>query len=364
MLIGFFGVKKNFDAKLAGLCSLCLTLLLFSVSCFTRDQEDSGYWTRGCICPDQRTMAAIGSEAVLIDLVSGKPTHKTRGYFNDVVCFPDNKAVALGPEQAVWLNTGQKNERQTNWALIGPLEENKIVVSFRNSWKGSILRSWDGPLNLKVETIDGSNAVNVEPFRLVSEAFPVLGQEPVNYLEIIPIRLLADKRLLVAAGYGSTKFEQQKPWNFFTVQMKSGAVSPFGPMRKGDDDLNLFVRSTKFASTPDGEILAGSSGKTIVVLNSENPAPVTRIRLENIKEIQQLQFNQDGTLLAAGLTGTDGGSGRIEVFDSTNGNRLWQTEDHKGVIYFLQFLQDDSLAFFRSTRIVSRRRGNDGKVVY
>ncbi len=342
---------------------LSLTLLLISISCLTRDQEDSGYWTRGCISPDQRTMAAIGSEAALIDLVTGKPMHTTRGFFQDVVCFSDNKVVALSPDEAVWLHNGQRNKRQTRWSMIGPLDANEIVVSFRNSWKGSILQSWDGPLNIRIETLAGSKT-NVEPFRLVSEAFPVLGQDPVNFLETIPVRLLDDKKLLIAAGYSSTRFQQEKPWSFFTMDMKSGAVSPFGPMRKGDDNLNLFVRSTKFASTPDGKILAGSSGKNIVVLNSENSASVTRMRLENIKEIQQLQFNPVGTLLAVSLTAINGGSGRVEVFDSTNGKRLWQTVDQKGVVYFLEFVEPDSLVFFHSTRIVSRRRANDGKVMY
>ena len=345
---------------------LCFALFLFSVGCFTREQGDSGYWTQGCVTPDNLTMAAIGTEVVLIDLASGQPTHTLPGFFNDVVCFDDNKVAALTPDEALWVPDGQRNERQTGWTLLGPLDAKRIVVFSRNSWKGSTLRSWDGPLNIRIETLDGSKttAANSEPFRLVSEAFPVLGMEPVNFLETIPIRMLADKRLLMAAGYSSTKFQQEKPWGLFMMEMRGGNVVPFGPMRKGDEDLNLFVRSTKFASTAEGKILAGSSGNTIVVFNSESLDPRTRIRLANIKEIQQLQLNQDGTLLAASLTGMNGGSGRVEVFNASNGKRLWKTEDRKGVIYFLQFVQPDSLVFFHSTRILSRRHASDGTVVY
>jgi hypothetical protein len=345
---------------------LWFIFLLVHVSCFTSGNGDNGYWTRGCIGPDERTIGATGSEAVLIDLVSGKVTHSIPGFFDDVICLADNNVVALTPREAVWLTTAQRKQRESAWTVVGPLGANEIVVSFRALWKGKTIQSWDGPLNVKLEGLNASttSVTSALPIRLAPEVFPVLGHEPASFLETIPVRLLDDKRLLIAAGYSSTKFEQERPWSFFTVEMKSGAVAPFGPMRKGDEDLSLFVRSTKFGSTDDGRILAGSSGKTIVVLNSDSADPVIRIPLENVKEIQQLQFNQEGTLLAAGLTAMDGGAGRIEVFDATNGKRLWQTENQKGVIYFLQFVRDGSLVFLRSNRKISRRNGKDGTSIY
>jgi hypothetical protein len=47
-----------------------------------------------------------------------------------------------------------------------------------------------------------------------------------------------------------------------------------------------------------------------------------------------------------------------------SGKQLWDTDYQNGVIYFIEFLRDDSIVVMRSNQILSRLDGKDGLIRY
>lgn len=342
--------------------ALVFCLILLVAGCFGKSENGSGYWTRGCVLPDESTIAAVGSDAAVLDVNSGKTIRTIPGFFNDVVCLSDKRILALTPKEATDLSTQKTSKRTTAWNVVGPVYGNQILVSFRDSGGSTTMRSWNGPLKLSVENFDQSQIP--EQILLTTDRFPLLGQGRENFLEAIPVRVLNNNSLLVAAGFSSTDQEKEKPWAFFKVDFKNGSTTMLGPLRKGDEDLSMFVKMTRFASTPDAHLVAGASGTTIVLMSSDQADSIGRLKLENIREIHQMRFNKEGTLLAAAVIDSNGNQGRIHVLDGRTGKQLWQTDYQKGVIYFIEFLRDDSLIIVRSNQGVSRLSGKDGAVRY
>ena len=311
-------------------------------------------------------MGIAGSQLSVIDLQNGKLGRITAGFFDSIVCLPPNEVVGLNNSEAVWFSSGKNLKRSIGWSPQGVLNNTQIAVSYRFLQKQtSTMFQWHGPLLVGVESLEDSrNAFN--QMALSANLFPSLGEGPDDFLESIPIRLLKDHKLLIAAGFAMTRLEQEKPWGLFLIDLQKRNSSPLGPIRKGDEDLSLFVKLTRFAATEDGEIIAGSSGKGIVLMNSKDAKEISRIPLQEVREVQKLALNDDGTILAAGLTSKDG-QGRVEIFDVARGKTLWRTEYAPGVIYGLEFLADDSLVILQSgsgNNTVSRRKATDGKILW
>ncbi len=336
----------------------------------TSAESNPHYWTHGCTSADETVLGAVGDEAALVDLASGEIRQQIVAYFDDVACLPNGEVVALARDglfsvkEAAWL---EQWEKVVPWDVVGPLADRRIVTHFRQidtTYEGSNVR-YQGPLILSVrdlgESDGGKYVVELSPDR-----FPGLGAKFVRTFQTFPVRVLDDGRVAVVAGrepnfsFGKV---QPLPWGFFTVDLVQDTVTPLGPIRIGDDAINLYLPG-RMDVTPDGRIMAlavqqWKGGVAVVELRSDTPQETFRVTIENAQEVNHVRLDRRGDLLAVV---TDGDA--LYVFDGPTGHVLWAGKHAGGSINYLQFLSDDSLVVMTSQRGISRRNGRDGQALW
>jgi hypothetical protein len=330
-------------------------------------------WTKACISPGGSQMGAVGSEAVLIDLESGNVLHKVNGHFDDVICLPSGDVLAINSREAIWLNAERRAERASSWGIVGPNSHGRIVVSYRpgrTSSTGNRRFYPTGPMQLATENLVGdpqrSNSIELPP-----AAFTGLGEGNANLFEVRPIRVLSNDRVLVAAGWPppltTPDYVDPTRWGFFTVDLENGVAEPFGPVRTSNVDFHLHSQYIWLASTTDGSVVAQVGGREnrphLAVIEMRTGRERFSTTLENAREVISLRLNRNGTLLAVGAVPPDGRGGRVDVFDATTRQLLWQMSSAEdGWPYFLDFLPDDSLIVMTEKRLLTRRDGRSGEV--
>jgi hypothetical protein len=326
------------------------------------------YWTNACVTPDKSALGVGGHEAVLIDLKTGEIKKRVEKFFGTAVCLPKGDVLNLATNKAVWLTTDKQIDGKFDWGLIGPLDDERLVGAFRSSEQKDASIHYLKPLQVVVSNLN-SAAQYQKQISLDSSLFPgVKGYE----FRTIGIRLLQDKRLLVAAGEKppvGALAHPKTPWGFFTVDIEKETVAPFGEIITSDDDVNLVEPASAFDATSDGKTIAGVFGsygvgnpKTLAAFVSGKE--ISRRKLENVDNVSAISLNEDGSLLAIGISEKGFEVGRIEVIDLRGGGKpLWTSRTDSPTSY-LKFLNDDSLVFMTQKRGLSRRNGKTGAVMW
>ncbi len=332
----------------------------------------SHYWTHGCVSANQAVLGAVGDEAAQVDLETGEIRQQEVAYFDEVLCMPDGAVIALARrglfsiKEAAWLEKWDKAAGR--WQVVGPLPDHQVVTYYRRILTGSDgdFQRYDGPLTLTVSTL-GRVSTEQETVELPPELFPELGEGTVNYFLTQAVRILADERVLVVAGFRPDfSFGQVEPlpWGFFTVDLTTGNVASLGPTRTGDDILNLRLQR-KVAATPDGQIQAlalidelNQQGY-VIGLRADTPEETFRTPIEAARQVNQLALTQTGELAAVVFDNVE-----LYVLEGQTGQILWQAETGDDSINHIEFLDDDSLVIMTANRTTSRREGQTGQVVW
>lgn len=327
------------------------------------------YWTCGCVSADEAVLGAVGDEAALVDLESGQTRQQTEGYFDAVFCFPNGEVVAVSGS-----GRGLFSVRDATWEqwdksvrnVVGPLADRRIVTFYQDYTTTSGYREYRGPITLFVSRLGPGD--ESKSFELHPDLFSGLGQGSEIFFRTIPVRILDDEQVLVAAGFKpnfSFGKVQPLPWGFFTVDLSQDQVTPLGPPRTGDDVVNLYL-SSGMGATPDGKTLAVAMQQpewerqvAVVGLRSDTAQETFRVMIEDAKQVNQIRLNQSGDLLAVVIDQSE-----LYVFDGQTGQLLWAGRHAGGSIYLLQFLSDDSLVVMTSQRTTSRISGRDGQVLW
>lgn len=330
------------------------------------------YWTHGCVSADQTILGAVGDEAAQVELANGETRQQTVAYFDEVVCLPDGEVIALGRRGLFSIKEGEwleKWERATGqWRLVGPLSDRQVVTYYRHTLTDADgdFQRYEGPLTL---TISGLGQANDErqPIELPPERFPELGEGEVDYFLTYAVRILADERVLVVAGFRpafSMGQVEPLPWGFFTVDLSSGEVSPLGPIRTGNDILNLRLQR-QIAATPNGESQAlavidelNRQGH-VIGLRTDTPQETFRTTIDGARQVNHLALNRTGQLAAVVFDNV-----ALYVLAGQSGQILWQTETGGEAINHIEFLDDDSLVIMTADRTASRKQGQTGQLIW
>ncbi|KAH7908237.1 quinon protein alcohol dehydrogenase-like superfamily [Hygrophoropsis aurantiaca] len=118
------------------------------------------------------------------------------------------------------------------------------------------------------------------------------GESMAHFLRVQSIATSPDEKRLVSGGGGMTLWALESR----TVVWKTETVYCW-----------------RAAFSPDGQLIAASNGKDIVLLEAESGKPIKE-PLQFGEEVWCLAFSRDGTRLAAGSVG-----GKVQVFDAVTG---------------------------------------------
>lgn len=354
--------KENRQRIWKNLLPLAAVGLLIVLGCGNVKVPSGVAWTSGCVTPDKSRLGIGGGEAVLVDLKNGEIKKRLENYPAAAACLPNGEVLAVNDSKAVWLSGEKQVEGRFVAGVIGVLDNERLVGATRVSEQKNAVEHFLEPLQVIVSNL---NSPNQKKIGLDSPRFP--GVEGYEF-RTIPIRLLADGRLLTAAGEkpeSGPLAHPKSPWGFFTVDLEKESIEPFGAIKTSDDDVNLADSATPLTATADGKFIAGVFGargggspKTLVVFTAGKEA--ARSKVEAAESVSALGLNDNGSLLAVGIVEKDG-AGRVEVTDLRAGKLLWSAKIASPA-RLLEFLGDESLILMTEKRGLSRRAARSGDV--
>lgn len=307
--------------------------------------ESERYWSHGCVTRDWRLLAVSGDGWAAIDLDAGRfLLRHDQGLTMNVKCEAKTaKVYAMG--KTVLLPGGEEQPESDDWRDDQGSAPDGTSVRVRRSAdrKGRP----EGYPTLTA-LLPGRAPLSLELVPALFGAVGAAAQGPSSSWVLAAPGLPKNGRQVLLAGWA------QQPWAFFMLDLASGLITPFGPIRAGLTARSLSqVREIQSIELERAYLLSFVTAEALEVTLFDPSAaePVWAVPiLAASPSWVELSPPRDRILVRTEL----GGAARmqLQVVEVPSGRQVWSSPVIEENVFFSTYLADGSFVYATSKRKV------------